>query len=100
MFSTTGSTAIRRTAARIAVIAALTAIPVAAAVPAMAEPASPAPAVTDIHHPRHHDRNRHDHDRDRDWNRGRDRDWDRGWHDNDPGRWPRHVLPRGLFGSS
>ncbi|MBF6101938.1 hypothetical protein IU510_28370 [Nocardia cyriacigeorgica] len=109
MFTTTSSTGLRRTAARIAIAGAITVFPLAAvAVPAAADPATAPPAITQVDRPHRdrdnpwdHDRN-WDHDknwdRDRHWDHDRSRDWDRG-RGNDPlWRLLQRLLPSGSFG--
>jgi hypothetical protein len=115
VFSTTKSTTPRRRLARIAVAGAFVAVPLTAlAVPAMADPSADGPAITQVRHDSRDDRGdcdrpgfqddwnhspgrRDDCDRDRRDDRGRSDDRGRG---DDPWRFPRHLLPHGLFGSS
>ncbi|TLF94886.1 hypothetical protein FEK35_28575 [Nocardia cyriacigeorgica] len=113
MFTTTSSTAVRRTAARIAIAGAITVFPLAAvAAPAAADPATAPPGVTQVDRPHHgwdnpweHDR-KWDHDRkcghdkwdDRKCDHDRNWDWDRG-RGNDPlWRLLQQLLPSGSFG--
>ncbi|WP_433602006.1 hypothetical protein ACQPXH_09820 [Nocardia sp. CA-135953] len=88
---------------RVAMAGALAAVPLTAlAIPASADPATSEPGVTEVRHP---------HTNDWDCDRpGFFDDWDHSpgrWDDCDlPGRWndpwrlPRHLFPRGTFGSS
>ncbi|WP_225729695.1 MULTISPECIES: hypothetical protein [unclassified Nocardia] len=101
MFSTTKSSAARRTLARVAVAGALTAIPLTAlAIPASADPALP--GATEVHH---HWRDCDDFGPFRDWNCDDglgpfDNDWH--WRHHDDPFWQFfHGRPStGSFGSS
>ncbi|WP_433683595.1 hypothetical protein [Nocardia sp. CA-119907] len=85
-----------------AIAAALAAVPLTAlAIPASADPTATEPGVTEARHPHN------DWDCDRpgsfdDWDhhpgRWDDCDFPGRW--NDPWRFPRHLFPRGAFGSS
>jgi hypothetical protein len=71
------------------------------AVPAMADPSADGPVITQVRHDRD-DQWECDRPGFRDdWKHDTDRrdDCDRGRHD-DPWRFPRHLMPHGMFGSS